>query len=169
MSKDDDPSFADLIGGVKRLQNDRADLYQQRPPAAIKAKSANRASALQADDLTPRSVPQNAYYKTGLQKKLQHKIRQGLIRPQARLDLHGYRQQQATAELASFLQKALDNQLRMVLIIHGQGYRSEDEAVLRPLTQSWLAEQPEVLAWCPAQPSDGSNGASYVYLASAGN
>ena len=52
----------------------------------------------------------------------------------------------------------------MLLVIHGKGYRSETEAVLKPLVHRWLAEQPSVLAWCPAQARDGGAGASYVYL-----
>lgn len=52
----------------------------------------------------------------------------------------------------------------MVLVIHGQGYRSQDEAVLKPLVQRWLATQPQVLGWCPAQARDGAAGASYIYL-----
>jgi DNA-nicking Smr family endonuclease len=54
--------------------------------------------------------------------------------------------------------------LRQILVIHGKGYNSEQEAILRPLVQRWLEEQQFVLAWCPAQPRDGGNGATYVYL-----
>lgn len=66
--------------------------------------------------------------------------------------------------LELFLNDALQHRYRMVLIIHGQGYRSQSDAVLKPLVQRWLATQSQVLAWCPALPRDGAAGASYVYL-----
>jgi len=38
------------------------------------------------------------------------------------------------------------------------------EAVLRRLTRHWLAQRPEVLAYCDATPSDGGSGAALVLL-----
>ena len=108
--------------------------------------------------------PQDSHFHAGLQVKLQRKIRQGAIRPQTSIDLHGYRQAQALETLQEFLEDALQRRYRMVLVIHGQGYRSQAEAILKPLVQRWLAAQPLVLAWCPAQARDGAAGASYVYL-----
>jgi len=99
-----------------------------------------------------------------MQTKLQRRIRQGQIRPEACLDLHGYRQNEALQALGQFLADALRRRLRLIVIIHGQGYRSQSDAVLKPLVQRWLASQSQVLAWCPAQPRDGAAGASYVYL-----
>ena len=91
-------------------------------------------------------------------------MKQGAIRPETSIDLHGYRQVEAMEALESFLNDALQHRYRMVLIIHGQGYRSQSDAVLKPLVQRWLAKQSQVLAWCPALPRDGAAGASYVYL-----
>lgn len=99
-----------------------------------------------------------------MQVKLQRKIRQGAIRPESTIDLHGYRQNEAIAMLEEFIADALQRRYRMILIVHGQGYRSPGEAVLKPLVQNWLEQQAEVLAWCPAQIRDGAAGASYVYL-----
>jgi DNA-nicking Smr family endonuclease len=99
-----------------------------------------------------------------MQVKLQRKIRQGRIRPESSVDLHGCRQAEALALLEDFLADALQRRCRMLLIVHGQGYRSSSEAVLKPLVKHWLSEQPQVLAWCPAQARDGAGGASYVYL-----
>ncbi len=65
------------------------------------------------------------------------------------------------------MSEVLHRGYRMILIIHGQGYRSQSEAVLKPMVQRWLSEQSLVLAWCPANPRDGAGGASYVYLRSS--
>ena len=66
--------------------------------------------------------------------------------------------------LESFVDEALRRGWRMVIVIHGQGFRSQQEAVLKPLVQQWLGNHSQVLAWCPAQARDGAAGASYVYL-----
>lgn len=164
MSADDDSELARLLPGVKRLQSDRVNLYRQRPASrrtvAPRAVTPPPPHAVSSGSGSPR----NSHFNSGLQSKLQRKIRQGAIRPQSSIDLHGYRQAEALEVLQEFLEDALQRRYRMVLIIHGQGFRSQTEAILKPLVQSWLAAQPLVLAWCPAQARDGAAGASYVYL-----
>ena len=167
MSDDDDSELARLLPGVKRLQSDRINVYQQAKPEKESRKQAPRRvePLFSYGDVT--AAGDDSYFNSGLQIKLQRKIRQGAIRPEASIDLHGYRQTQALPELEEFMSQVLQRRCRMILIIHGQGYRSQTEAVLKPLVQRWLSEQSEVLAWCPAQPRDGAAGASYVYLRGA--
>ena len=164
MTDDDESEFARLLPGVKRLRNDRINLYRQR----VSKKSPSRKSPQEIDrhtDFPPESLPaRDTRFNSGLQNKLQRKIRQGLIRPETSIDLHGYRQTEAVQALESFIAEALHRRLRMVLVIHGQGYRSQSDAILKPLVQRWLETQSQVLAWCPAQARDGAAGASYVYL-----
>jgi DNA-nicking Smr family endonuclease len=164
MTDDDESEFARLLPGVKRLRNDRINLYRQRgskksPPRASR-EEIDRHTDFPADSLPARDTR----FDSGLQKKLQRKIRQGLIRPETSIDLHGYRQTEAVQALDSFIAEALQRRLRMVLVIHGQGYRSQSDAILKPLVQRWLENQSQVLAWCPAQARDGAAGATYVYL-----
>jgi DNA-nicking Smr family endonuclease len=167
MSADDDSEFARLLPGVKRLHSDRTNHYRQRrPQQPVKQIQPQQEYAVDLQ-MPASAAPRDSYFHSGLQVKLQRKIRQGAIRPQATLDLHGYRQHEALAQLEEFIADALQRRYRMLLIIHGQGYRSTSEAVLKPLLQSWLAQQPQVLAWCPAQLRDGAGGASYVYLRNA--
>ena len=167
MSADDDSEMERLIPGVKRLHSDRINVYRHRE--RIKHAPRNRAPEFeQVDDFPVESQPAlSSYFNTGLQVKLQRRIRQGAIRPEAVLDLHGYRQQEAIAALQEFLADAVSKKYRMLLVIHGQGYRSQSDAVLKPLVQRWLSGKPQVLAWCPAQARDGAAGASYVYLRSS--
>ncbi|MDH3219272.1 MAG: Smr/MutS family protein [Gammaproteobacteria bacterium] len=167
MNDEDDSEFARLIPGVKRLQTDRINLFRQRNRKKPARMAPQQDTAIE-DDATFRATPQrDAYFNSGLQKKLQRRIRQGLIRPEASLDLHGCRQQEALQMLQHFFANALQQRQRMIVIIHGQGYRSQNDAILKPLVQRWLTGRPEVLAWCPAQPRDGAAGASYVYLRSS--
>jgi DNA-nicking Smr family endonuclease len=160
---DDDSEFADLIPGVKRLRNDRINVYKHRDKPAVRVTQPERASPVQTHH-PDTTIANDSHFNAGIQKKLQRKIKQGTIRPGASLDLHGFRQEEALDALNHFIADALNQGERMVIIIHGQGYRSQSDAVLKPLVQRWLAGHSEVLAWCPAQIPDGAGGASYVYL-----
>ena len=164
MTDDDESEFSRLLPGVKRLHNDKINVYSRRASKPQVSRSFRRETE-RWQEYPSESVPaRDSQFNTGMQKKLQRKIRQGLIRPESSLDLHGYRQEEALEALSAFIDEALQRRLRMVLVIHGQGYRSQNDAVLKPLVQRWLTTRPQVLAWCPAQARDGAAGASYVYL-----
>ncbi|MDC1288363.1 Smr/MutS family protein [Gammaproteobacteria bacterium] len=161
---DDESELSQLLPGVKRLRSDRINVYQQRQPTAAAIKSTPRRADSQASFYETSLSAEDSHFNSGLQVKLQRKIRQGAIRPEASIDLHGYRQAEALLELDEFMSRAIQRRYRMILIIHGQGFRSQNEAILKPLVQRWLSEQEQVLGWCPAQLRDGAAGASYVYL-----
>ncbi len=167
----DQPSFADLMSGVKKLEDDRINVYRHRIKNTglpkIRARSDDSNPDFATIDYRQRSEIRESQFDAGIQKKLHRKIRQGQLAIEDSLDLHGYKQKQATAALVQFLQQALVSQFRMLVIIHGKGSRSDSDAVLKPLVRHWLAQQTAVLAWCPAQPKHGGDGASYVYLRSA--
>jgi DNA-nicking Smr family endonuclease len=168
MKNQEKPGFMESIGGIRKIKQDRIDPQQDRPKKAARIlpktskPDKNTASGIVS---TPESTLQS-WFHHGLQKKLQRKIKLAQIPIDATLDLHGYRQKEALHELESLLQYSLQHAARMLLIIHGKGYGSNHNPVLRPLVQHWLSEQSAVLAWCPAQPVHGGGGASYVYLKS---
>ena len=67
--------------------------------------------------------------------------------------------------LLEFIHECQHQGMRCIQIIHGKGYRSQSgRAVLKPHVAYWLKRMDEVLAFCPAQPKDGGNGALYVLL-----
>ena len=88
----------------------------------------------------------------------------GKLPVDAVLDLHGFRQHEAVAALQALIKESMRTRARFLLIIHGKGYRSKNEAILRPMVHYWLSEQNTVMAYCPAQAKDGGSGASYAYL-----
>ena len=139
MSADDDSELARLLPGVKRLRSDRINVYQQRKITPITRKSSPRQVEAPAAYAEVSLGARESHFNSGLQVKLQRKIRQGAIRPEASLDLHGYRQSEALPELEEFMSQAMHSRYRMILIIHGQGYRSQNEAVLKPMVQRWLS------------------------------
>jgi len=168
MTNHEKPGFMESIGGIRKLKQDRIDPQQDRPKKAARVlpkKPLPDKSSASGIASTPESTLQS-WFHHGLQKKLQRKIKQAQIPIDATLDLHGYRQKEALLELESLLQYALQQQVRLLSIVHGKGYGSSKDPILRPLVQHWLSEQQEVLAWCPAQPEHGGSGASYVYLKS---
>ena len=155
------------MGDVKPIKNDRVNLTKARAkttdtPKAVKpGENSNQA----IHDIDENHPAVESYFDAGLQRKLKARLRSGDIRPNSRIDLHGMRLQQARQALDDFLGSAIRQQQRMILVIHGQGYGSREQAVLKPMVQRRLAERAnELLAWCPAQPRDGAGGATYVYL-----
>ena len=169
-NNDDDqiPGFMESLEGIRKLEHDRVDLYHDRPKKSV------RIHKHPVDNPKPNLQPshqdvvssQASWFQHGIQRKLQQRIQRGHLPIEAELDLHGYRQHEALPALQEFIDHALKNGLRFAIIIHGKGFRSQTQSVLRPLVQNWLHDHPAVLAYCPAQPKDGGKGASYVYLQS---
>jgi DNA-nicking Smr family endonuclease len=164
----DGASFSDLMTGVKRLENSRVNTYQDRikkePLPLKRIKPLDPAIDFSTISYQFLSDISDSYFDSGIQKKQQKKMRQGLLGIDDRLDLHGCNQQQATVALLQFVEQALASGFRFLIIVHGKGGRSDTQAVLKPLVHHWFAQQSTVLAWCPAQPKHGGSGASYVYL-----
>lgn len=65
----------------------------------------------------------------------------------------------------SFIQQALADGLRNVLIIHGKGQDDKSHAnIVRSYVARWLTEFDDVQAYCTALPHHGGSGACYVAL-----
>lgn len=91
----------------------------------------------------------------------------GRISPTATLDLHGTLEGDAWLRLMNWLNSAVDNNHRCVLVITGKGsgYGPErDMGLIKAQTPQWLAGHPKVLAFHTAQAKDGGMGAVYVLL-----
>jgi DNA-nicking Smr family endonuclease len=100
----------------------------------------------------------------------------------ARLDLHGFRQQDAHAALRRFLTHAQAQGYRHVLIITGKGradpaagqdfWTSEERGVLRRLVPHWLCEpslRPYVVSFSESALHHGGSGAMYVTIRKSRN
>ena len=71
--------------------------------------------------------------------------------------------------LAQFLTGALRRGQRCVRVIHGKGWRSQNnEPVLKRKVAAWLRQRAEVLAYCEARPAEGGSGAVVVLLQARG-
>jgi len=106
--------------------------------------------------------------------KLHNKLKQGKLRPQAKLDLHGLNLAQAQPALTKFILTSYDKGFRLVLVITGKGRNTEDHdiiprrvGVLKTSVPNWLAIEPlynKILQIAEAHVRHGGGGAYYVYL-----
>jgi DNA-nicking Smr family endonuclease len=108
------------------------------------------------------------------------RLRSGRVEIEARVDLHGLRQDEAHAALRTFLYRSQSRDLRWVLVITGKGKaesRNPDSAfamsdigvrgVLRRNVPRWLEEpdlRPLIISYAIAAPHHGGEGALYVHL-----
>jgi DNA-nicking Smr family endonuclease len=103
----------------------------------------------------------------GIDRANAERLKRGLHKIEARLDLHGMTQPEAHRELAAFVRVSRDAGLRCVLVITGRGLGPSGPGVIKSSVPRWL-EEPElrrhILAIAPAQPRHGGAGATYLLL-----
>lgn len=88
-------------------------------------------------------------------------LRKGRLEPEAKLDLHGYRQEAAYRALQRFLMRAQGLGQRIVLVVTGKG------GTLRGMLPRWLGESEFrnlVVGISVAHAKHGGEGAFYVAL-----
>jgi DNA-nicking Smr family endonuclease len=152
----------------------RRSQTQERPaPSPFRiGQSASGGSG--AHDLAPSLSDRVKSEPLRMDRKTHQRMKRGRLDPEARIDLHGMRADEAHAALQSFILSAQAQGRRLVLVITGKGRRSEDEGpiprrpgVLRHQLPHWLSTPP--LASCVLQIREahlkhGGAGAFYVYL-----
>ena len=102
-----------------------------------------------------------------LDRTTQKKIAKGKLPLEARIDLHGLRQDAAHSLLQSFLRRAHDGGVRYVLVITGKGSSSASDGVLKRSVPGWLATpafRDLVSGYEDASRGHGGEGALYVRL-----
>ena len=102
------------------------------------------------------------------------KMKRGKTKPEARIDLHDMRLDEAHSALNAFIHSAHGRGKRLVLVITGKGRVSDDAGpipvrtgILRHQVPDWLSRPPLsalVLQVAQAHQRHGGSGAFYVYL-----
>ncbi len=105
-----------------------------------------------------------SYRKPGIQHGVFKALKQGQYEPRYILDLHRRTVDQARDDVFYFIQDAMKQNERCVLILHGRGKHSDPPALLKSYCNHWLRHIPEVLAFHSAQARDGGTGAVYVMV-----
>ena len=166
MKTDDKTLFNQAMKDVNTLNFDKANL--KKKPEQIKKRQQKTEPNI-TDSLSDEFIPDCEnfleFIRPGVQKSRLKQIRNGKIVAEDHLDLHGYRRDDARLTLLEFLDHAQRQSFKLVRIVHGKGYHSNDnQPVLKAMVNKWLQSIPEVLAFVSATPSDGGTGAVYVLL-----
>lgn len=87
--------------------------------------------------------------------------------PQDTLDLHGLTHERALHSVKKFIFEAKRNKLKVILIIHGKGFRSENKiSVLKDLVEYYIATEGKYyIKYSTEAPARlGGGGAKLIYL-----
>ncbi len=166
MNDDDNNLFSQAMQGINTLKSDKASLKPK--PAAIKKRPQTTEKNI-ADTLSDEFITECEdfleFMRPGIQKSYLKQIRNGKVTVEDHLDLHGFRRDEARKVLLDFLDHAQQQSYKLIRIVHGKGYNSNDnQPVLKAMVNKWLQSIPEVLAFVSAIPRDGGTGAVYVLL-----
>ncbi|MBF0471199.1 MAG: Smr/MutS family protein [Gammaproteobacteria bacterium] len=164
--------FRQAVKGVTPLrQNIHPPHHHHPPPAKLNHPPLPRSPStdnLFSDAVEEGQLPTTSplhYCGNGVQLRQFQRLSRGDLPIEDRLDLHGLRRDQARQEVSHFIQVSLQRQFRVVLIIHGKGSQTrQQQPLLKSLLSYWLQQLDQLLAYCPAQPKDGGDGAIYLLL-----
>ena len=140
-------------------------------PAAAAEKAAKKPVAKQtlkaplAKPPAPRPADLRLGERSGIDRSNARRLQRGQMALEDRLDLHGLSKEQAHRQLIAFISRAVQQNLRHVLVITGKG--RDGQGVLRHEVPLWLKDAPlaeYINAISQAQPQDGGAGALYIRL-----
>jgi DNA-nicking Smr family endonuclease len=159
-------------GVARRPASGSAQLPQPRNDAQLRASAADNSlpKGARAETPSPPAGRKPPPPLAPLERRLRQKLARGRAAPDAAIDLHGMRRQEAFAALREFLARAQIAGARLVLVVTGKGrVASEGSAagVLRQSVPNWLrgAEYRSiVLGFEEASRPHGGAGALYVRL-----
>jgi len=108
----------------------------------------------------------------GLDRRSAQRMKRGKMKIDAKLDLHGYYQDEACRALLAFIAGASKSNKRCLLVVTGKGLHhsvssNQQAGILKKMVPKWLNEEPnrsKILSFSLAIPSDGGAGALYVLL-----
>ncbi|MCW8955490.1 MAG: Smr/MutS family endonuclease [Gammaproteobacteria bacterium] len=166
-NNDDKDLFKQAMSDVTPIKQTRVSLKPK--PSVVKKRAQPAHHETIADTLSDEFVPEAGdfleFMRPGTQKSLLKQLRNGKLPVEGHIDLHGYTRDNARKTLLGFIQHAQQQGYKIVCVVHGKGYHSEDgRPVLKALVNKWLQNIPEVLAFATAQPRDGGTGAVYALL-----
>jgi DNA-nicking Smr family endonuclease len=169
-TKDDEESlFLAEMTGVTPLRSDNKAKIQKKPNKTPRLADDNDYSYAIDDVFSTAEISEDcpdilSFSRSGLQRNVLKKLRQGKNPIEHALDLHGLTVEQARKELLEFIGECEAAKVRYAIIVHGKGYRSKDKPVIKPMVNRWLRAAENVLAFHSAQAKDGGSGAVYILL-----
>ncbi|MEZ8826813.1 DNA endonuclease SmrA [Vibrio amylolyticus] len=174
MPQDDDFSlFQEMMGDVKPITHDTAELKKEHKISAGQEARQQAAMWLTDDDpeylsidYAPMLKPEDMveYKQDGIQHGVYKKLRLGKYPIQAKLDLHKKSLKEAREEVIKFLKQCLRLDIRTVLIVHGKGAHSNPPALMKSHLANWVTQIRDVQCAHSAQQFHGGTGAMYLML-----
>ncbi|HGV9307364.1 TPA: DNA endonuclease SmrA [Vibrio fluvialis] len=173
MSQDDFYLFQQMMGDVKPIKHDTAEL--KKSYSVSEAQLAKRQAAVSLSDGDPDYLsidhapmikPDDLieFKRDGVQDGVYRKLRLGKYPIQARLDLHRKTLKEARDEVVSFLKQCMTMDIRTVMIVHGRGEKSNPPALMKSFVANWLSQIQDVQCAHSAQRFHGGSGAVYILL-----
>jgi len=171
--------FAAAMGDVKPLAGRKRGAAKAKPPPAPSSKKRGATSPVRrgragvggAAAPGTTSAPELTLDDHTFDRDTVRALGRGKLVPQASLDLHGMTLAAAERAVANFLDAAVTQDLRIILIVTGKGARLEGGRVLggriRAEFVGWLNRadnRSRVRGVRPAHPRHGGSGAFYVLL-----
>ena len=167
----DDLDFRAALAGVRPLKQDRVAPHRRRRAPVPEQKRLDEQAVIDSlvagewDEGEIETGEELLFARPGVQHAVMRRLRRGEYAIEAQLDLHGQTVAQARTSVNRFLHECRALGRRCVRIIHGKGRGSEGRLpVLKGKVNVWLRRKDEVLAFCPAKPTDGGAGAIYLLL-----
>lgn len=102
-----------------------------------------------------------------IDRRMRVKIKRGRLEVDAKLDLHGMRQDEAQRALSAFLRRAQTDGAKVAIVVTGKGLSREEGGVLRRVVPMWLQApslRDVVVGFGEAARHHGGEGALYVQL-----
>lgn len=166
VSAEDLATFAKAVQGTKPLPQRKVLLESTRKMVTRRTNVAEPLPSF-LDGGEPREFVQSddfiAYNREGVPHKTLRNLKKGQYNVEAVLDLHRKTVEEARTIVDAFLHECLQNELRVVLIVHGKG-KLGGPPILKNHVNHWLRLASPVLAFCSSTPRHGGNGAVYVLL-----
>jgi DNA-nicking Smr family endonuclease len=172
LNEDDKQLFRQAMRGVKPLANsDKIALtHGQTSDTAYRRKQAQHSPEQLKTKLTIRDTITTdaimAYRQSGVAAKQWQQLKQGQLKIEATLDLHGLTVEKALLALENFFNQAYEQEWRVLRIIHGKGHTSTASSApaLKNAVYAFLQSTPRLIAFHSAPATAGGNGAVLVLL-----
>lgn len=134
-----------------------------KPPPPLREARQKPAAAPHRD----RPAPPPAAPLIEIDHRTRVKIKRGRLDVDAKLDLHGLRQDEAQRALTAFLRRAQADGAKVAIVVTGKGLTREEGGVLRRVVPLWLQAphlRDVVVGFGEAARHHGGEGALYVRI-----
>lgn len=157
----EDPDFRDAVKGIKRMENDTVELTSRQLNKPIIVKR----DVGEPESITPLTSADKMFYSVKpLPNKLKAQLKQGKLRPEENIDLHGLTVKEAQQYLDEFLDDCVAHESFCVCIVHGKGRKNANNPILKNFINEYLRKDPRTLAFVSAPNNMGGTGAVLVLL-----